>query len=325
MKKAFDLCIYLSNVKHIQDLSGTLKMIPRPTMDFVDLLDKSLITNQSSLKIISDFMYKSMGLYYEGNIERIYFGQETCENLIPTLKEVQQAYDIAHQLEYEFTLVTPYVSPKGMQILRTIFNYLVTLDEKIEIVVNDFGVLRVINSDYPSLKPILGRLLTKMKRDPRFSLSGFDATSKNINNIKKVETNQKEALQVASLEIPSYLKFLEGKGINRVSFDAVTQGINIKPINKLGIKTDLYWPWVYITSSRSCAIAAYTQTERNYHPTDVPCEFQCKQFEFDFTSDKKMLPSVQRGNALWMNCESLYKDFFEAGFDRLIYQPYIPV
>lgn len=325
MKKSIDLCIYISNIKHLQNLDETLKMIPAPAPAIRELMSLSQLVNQTSLKTLSDYLYKYHGINYMDDIQRIYFGQETCESLIPTLKSVQQAIEIVNKREVAFTLATPYVSPKGIAELRKIFEYLVTVSQEIEVVVNDYGVLHMINTEYPKLIPVLGRLLIKMKRDPRFSLSGYDIANVEIRNIKKVESNQLEVLQGSSLELPSYQKFLNEKGIERAGIDTLPQGIDPKTLKKWGLKMDLYWPWTYITSSRSCAIAAHTQVGRDYHPTDEPCEFQCKQFEFTFSSDKKMLPTVQNGNAVWMNCETLYKEFFEAGFDRLIYEPYLPI
>lgn len=325
MKKAIDLCIYFSNITHLQNLDDSLKIIPSPAPAIWELMSMSMQVNQTSLAILNDHLYKYYGINYMDDFQRIYFGQETCENLLPTLKSVEQAVEIAKQREVSFTLATPYVSPKGIVELRKIFDYLVSLDQEIEVVVNDFGVLHLINTEYSKLIPVLGRLLIKMKRDPRFSLSGYDIANIEIKNIKKVESNQLEVLQGSSLELPSYQKFLNDKGIERAGMDTIPQGVDPKILKKWGLKIDLYWPWTYITSSRSCAIAAHTQVGKDYHPTDELCEFQCKQFEFTFTSDKRMLPTVQNGNAVWMNCESLYKEFFEAGFDRLIYQPYLPI
>ena len=36
-----------------------------------------------------------------------------------------------------------------------------------EVVVNDWGVLRLVRREFPGLRPVLGRLMNKMMRDPR--------------------------------------------------------------------------------------------------------------------------------------------------------------
>ena len=325
MKNQFNLHIYVSRIEHLLNLSETLRIIPRPSPEFLEILDENLEVNQTSLTILKNFMDRYYGLGYEGNIEGIYFGQETCENLIPSLKHLQEAVDFCRKNQYQFTLATPYVSIKGMDRLHKLFDFLNTAEIDAEVVVNDFGVLHLIDTKYENLTPVLGRLLHKLKRDPRFSLSGFDIANVEIRNLKKVEENQSEALKASALELPVYQEFLKEKGIERVGIDTLSQGLDTKTIKKWGFPVDLYWPWTYITSSRSCAIAAHTQPGRESHPTDEPCKFQCRKYEFTFRSDKKMLQAVFRGNAVWMNTQSLYDEYFRVGFDRLIYEPYIPV
>jgi hypothetical protein len=325
MKRQFDLYVYLSDIEHLLNLNKALEIIDKPAADVLEAMDDSLVMNQYSLTTLKDFLYKNHGINYLDHVIGIYFGQETCENLIPTLKHTQHAVEFCKSNEYTFTLTTPYVGPKGMDRLRKLFEYLNSEEKGTEIVVNDFGVLHLLNKEYTNLKPILGRLLIKMKRDPRFSLSGYEIANVEIKNIKKVEENQQEALQGASLELALYQNFLKSKNIERVSLDTLTQGMNQKALKKWSFPVDLYWPWTYVTSSRSCAIAAHTQPRKEFHPTEEPCHFQCKKYEFTFTSDKKMLPSLFRGNAVWMSTRQLLKEYAELGIDRLIYEPYIPV
>jgi hypothetical protein len=325
MKNQFELFIYLSDIHHLLNLDETLRITNKPAPEYTEVLDDNLLINQYSLIILRDYMYKQFGLHYEGNIEGIYFGQETCENLIPTLKHVQQGLDYCREHEYSFTLTTPYTGPKGMSKLLIILEYLDKEAPGTEVVVNDYGVLHLINKKLTSLKPLLGRLLIKMKRDPRFSMSGYDIANADIKNLKKVESNQKDALQGTSLELPVYQEFLRSKGIERVCIDTVTQGLNPRTSKKWGFPVDLLWPWTYVTSSRSCSIAAHTQLGKEYHPTDEPCKFQCKKYQYVFSSDKRMLPAAFRGNATWIDTRSLYEEFFKLGLGRLIYEPYIPV
>jgi hypothetical protein len=325
MKNQFSLHIYVSNIEHLLNLQETLRIISKPAPEFFEMLDESLQINQTSLSVLKNYMYKQYGLHYEGNIEGIYFGQETCENLIPSLKHVQDAVEYCRKNQYQFTFVTPYVGPRGIERLKKLFDFLNTETKDSEVVVNDFGVLQLLISEYKNLVPIMGRLLNKMKRDPRFSMSGYDIANTEIRNIKKVEENQEEAIKASAYELTIYQEFLRDKGIERLGIDALSQMLDSKTIKKWGFPVDLYWPWTYVTSSRSCATAAHTQPGKESHPTDEPCRFQCRKFDFTFRSDKKMLPTVFRGNAVWMSTRTLSEDYFNQGFERLVYQPYIPV
>ena len=325
MRKGFNLYIFLSEVEHVLHLDETLEIINKPSPEVYELMDLNHKTNQSSLGTIKNYMYKEFGLNYNDHIEGIYFGQETCEILIPSVNQIQKVMEFCTANEYSFTFVTPYVAPKGIVKLSNCLEYLNSLTEEIEVVVNDYGVLHLIEKKYTNLIPVLGRLLTKLKRDPRFTISGYDTASSELKNQASVEKNQKLVTQTSSIDIKTYQEFLKKKGITRVGIDTVSQGLNNKILKKWGFPVDLYWPWTYSTSGRNCAIAAHTQPGKSFHPTDEPCHFQCKEFEFTLTSDKRMFKTVQRGNAVWINSEPLGKDIFKSGFQRLIYQPYIPI
>jgi hypothetical protein len=330
MKNELTLCVFLPDIYYLLNLEETMQIVPPPaSQDIFNILDKNVLVNQSSLLKVKDFFYKYYGKEYYSNIERLYFGVETCENLIPKTEDVVKAYEFCQQKEYDFTFVTPYCGPKGIEKLIPIFEYL-NQKEDIEIVVNDFGVLQMINEQFSNLIPSLGRLMAKLKRDPRFSKDEYAINQKFVNDFKKVKKNQERATQAISLEIPSYQEFLKQKGITRVGVDVVPQGIERKT-SLFGGKsiwyfpTDIYWPWTYVTSGRNCRIAAVTQPGKNIHPTDEDCYFQCRLYEFTFTSDKEMFDTIQRGNAVWMNSESLADEYFTKDFSRLVYTPYIPV
>lgn len=322
-----DLCVHITSLEQLTNLDEVMKIIPPPKdPDIFKMLDHNVKVNQSSLIKLRNYYYKNYRKECYSSIERIYFGNETCEYLIPGLEEVKKAYFFSIE-EYEFTYVTPYVGKYGIEKLIPIFDFLNSQDnDEIEVVVNDFGVLQLLNTKYVNLIPTLGRLLIKIKRDPRFSVSGYTTKADNIKNVKKVIRNQNKILQDNSLSVKQYQKFLKEKGIKRIGIDTVPQNVIFSGKRKTwGFPVDLYWPWTYITSNRNCSIAAYTQLGKSYHPTEEPCLKQCKLYEFTFSSDKEMFNSMQRGNAIWMSSESLDNDYFKKGFGRLIFQPYIPV
>lgn len=322
MMKGFDLCVYVSDIDLLENLDKTLEIIELPdTLQAINFLDYNCRENQISLNIINDYYYKYFGKDYKTNIERVYFGVEVCERLIPDLENVKKALEICEKREMGFTFVTPYVGPLGIEKLRIIFDYL-NEKEDIEIVINDFGVLNLIIEHFPNLNVVFGRLLNKLKRDIRFSVSGYEIEDKYFKNAKKILDNQHKTLQSSSFEVNIYKDFLRKSGVKRVGVDSVPQGINI---NNWSFPVDLYWPWTYITSGRNCNIAGHIQSRKTAHSTDEPCFYQCKLYEFVFKSDKRMLDSVQRGTALWMTTSSLYKELFKLKIDRLIYLPYIPI
>ena len=59
-----------------------------------------------------------------------------------------------------FVMIGERINPTGRKILAREM-------PEAEVVFNEWGVLRVLRTDYPALKPVMGRLLNRMKRGPR--------------------------------------------------------------------------------------------------------------------------------------------------------------
>jgi len=97
-------------------------------------------------------------------VGRIYLGNEFCERLIPKAADLQQAQEEATGQGMELTLVTPMVTDFGLERIEKL---LPRLGEGSEVVINDWGVLQRVRTAYPALKPVLGRMLNKMIKDPR--------------------------------------------------------------------------------------------------------------------------------------------------------------
>src|SRR5437867_3594050 len=62
----------------------------------------------------------------------------------------------------------PYVTDRGLARPRPLLEAAASeRGEGTEVVVNDWGVLRLVRREFPGLRPVLGRLMNKMMRDPR--------------------------------------------------------------------------------------------------------------------------------------------------------------
>ena len=87
--------------------------------------------------------------------DRIYFGSEFCERLLPSVTELKRILKEARRLEIKFSLLTPPSTEIGVKHIRVL---VACLNEDDEIIVNDYGVLRMI--DGTSRNPVvIGRVL----------------------------------------------------------------------------------------------------------------------------------------------------------------------
>jgi hypothetical protein len=110
----------------------------------------------------------------------LYLGSEFCEHLLPSTHTLRRALYRAEAHGLQPVLLTPVASP---QVLETLHTLLRLLPDNSEVVVNDWGVGRLIAGHYPTLRRAAGRILCRMVKDPRLPSSewapqcgyGFDS------------------------------------------------------------------------------------------------------------------------------------------------------
>ena len=122
---------------------------------------------------------------------RVYFGNEFCELRIPKRGEFEDSCTVVHEAGLPLTFVTPPATDKGM---RTLFDRLTDLQRwspESEVVVNDWGTLHLVNEEFTSLTPLLGRLMSKLLRDPRITPRCDDpgVSSEALGSLRKCSLN----------------------------------------------------------------------------------------------------------------------------------------
>jgi len=259
------------------------------------------------------------------NIDRIYFGNEFCQDLIPELGILKQWYISVKEKNKEFTFVTPFVTNSGLKRLEIIFGFLNTQDN-VEVVFNDWGVFGTIKNNFKNLKPVLGRLLTKQRRDPRI-LKIFLGKQKVrevfISDVKKtkailfpknVPPNLFEHYRASVINVPLFQKYLLSQGINRVEIDNLIWEMNVKVNRKIGIS--IYLPYGYITTSRMCGRLTLTY---------AACKKECKRYFLRLENKTLPVPFYGIGNTVFYKSRGPSNDrLAELGIDRIVYQPRLP-
>src|SRR3990172_9007931 len=82
---------------------------------------------------------------------RLYFGNEFCDHLIPSPRTLSEALALSRELGLRFSLVTPMVTDSGIDALGRLFR---SLPDGSEVIASDWGVLRLVRTEFPSLIPI---------------------------------------------------------------------------------------------------------------------------------------------------------------------------
>jgi hypothetical protein len=240
--------------------------------------------------------------HFPAGFSRLYFGNETCERLIPSTEEVQKAKQFCKQKGISFSLVTPFCTDAGLAKLKPL---LPTLFPEDELIANDFGVLKFA-SPSRAVK-VAGRLLNKQARDPR------------IASFKQMPSGLLRHLSQSQASSPQFLKILSGLGARRVELDNLAQGIGTD-LSKTGFSASLYFPLVFVAATRMCLLANAGKISDSKKAGILPCAQECSQFHFKLTNSCFPKPLLLTGNAIFFENESIpsEKELASLGIDRLV-------
>lgn len=257
---------------------------------------------------------------------RIYFGNEFCQHLIPSPSSLSRIYSAARAKGLAFTLLTPYVTDEGIERLRPLFEFLAGREERTEVVINDWGILRLLRREFPHLTPVLGRLMTKMLRDP------LAAAYYAVHPLTPGPTLT--ALRRSNLTVPVYQTFLKRFGIRMVELDNVVQGIDMN-FGELGFAGALYIPYGFVATGRICLFASLNEPKDKKFTVSTGCSKECQRHYADCSYGEAPFQGnpfvfLHRGNTVFypQGKDLLRSALLHArakGIERIIYQPQIPM
>ena len=285
-------------------------------------------------------------------ISGIYYWSDNCEYLTPTKIEIEKAIENFKEFNKNFpphkvrtfVLVTPYVWDKMLSRLEEWLKYLNDLKIKnpIEVIVNDFWVLNLINKKYKKLNICIGRLLHKQLKTPLIDTYWYEAhpSWKLIKNKKEEEKLalreqivkwQLKFYNSAEVGLDLFRWFLERFWIKRVAIDYMQ---NRKELfknlenQKENIWIDLYYPWALIFTWRLCDTSAIENPSRWYYATDDICPRTCNRYDIFYKIKTTWYKMLQRWNAWYrseLNLEFLDDSFVKDDNNRLVFSPFVPV
>lgn len=255
---------------------------------------------------------------------RCAYGNEFCEHLIPSPRQLETVLAVAGDREMGLTLLTPYVSDAGIELLKPLFEVL-SEDGASEVVFNDWGVLNLLRREFPRLKPVQGRLMNKSLRDPRVTgvYAASDAPAPALVSLRR-----------SNLDCMSYTGFLAGLGVDSVELDNLPQGVDLS-FAENGVKASAYVPFGFISTSRICMAAGIHYDKRDKFQPGAPCHHECQThlLEYAYTNtpfgnrDQKF---YLNGNSyFYAHTEAMLRSLFEQSLsgliDRIVFQPRLPM
>ncbi|MCF7887912.1 MAG: hypothetical protein K9L76_01390 [Candidatus Omnitrophica bacterium] len=213
-----------------------------------NLKNKNLFFYFRKLKKLEKFFAEKKNKKILAKSSGIYFGEEFCEFLVPSANIVKKAYTASRNIGKTFSFITTVASPKLINSYKKIFNFL-NKQGKIEVIVNDWGILHLLTQQFKNIEPVLGRMLTKTKR---YIYKDFtpDKEGLPLKDTSTIKRNQLRVLRETNFSIKEYRQFLKSYSIKKVDIDIPPQGIKIDGF--LEFNFGFYYPWGYLTSGRSC-------------------------------------------------------------------------
>jgi hypothetical protein len=312
-----ELCLFVSRVGYIERVDVLLDLVSEKDIAAASNdIGRENVANQSSLRRLAELY----GTINRKSFKRVYFGQETCERLIPSSSDISLAVQSSMANGWDLTIVLPYVAPFGAEKIKALCPAIIEAGEKmgsVEVAVQDVAGLSIISGmRNGKVIPVLGRLFSRMKRDPRFPVDSMPHGPEFVPQDSVLST-----IRRTSFENYTYVKKLFSLGVHRFGMDALPQGVDTRKVAG-GMFSDIYWPWIYVTSGRACHVAGITSPESARHPVDEFCQMECRRMQIEVRKPQAFY-SVAKGNAVWMECPGIGD--ISGNIDRLIYEPYIPV
>ena len=283
-------------------------------------------------------------------ISWIYYWSDNCEFLVPSKVEIEKSIDYFREFNKNFpphtvrvfTLVTPYVWDKMLERLEEWLKFLneLKIKNKIEIVVNDFWVLSLLNKKYKNLDICIGRLLHKQLKTPLIDTYWYEAHPawellKNKPEQEKLKLRenivkwQMKFYNSAEVWLDLYKWFLDRYLIKNVAIDYMQNRSELfKDISSSRVAIDLYYPWALIFTWRLCDTSAIENPSRWYYAVDEICPRTCNRYDVSYKIKTSGYNMLQRWNAWYrseLNLDFLDSKFIENKNNRLIFSPFVSV
>jgi hypothetical protein len=226
-------------------------------------------------------------------VDGLYFGEEFCEHLVPSNDDLSKISDKAGLQGLKIYLMTGLVAVSEVAKYRALLEYFAALPTAAGVVFNDWGILQVLRRDFPSLEPVMGRLLFKNKRYVYRNIHPDGDFPPGMR--ASIAQAQLKVMRQVSFGIPEYRRFLSAWGIRKVDIDILPQGINLEDCEDLSVGAHL--PLGYLTSTRTCPL----WEEGKRYPTLHGCRTKkCLSGSKILPDGPKefSVPLVERGNVV---------------------------
>lgn len=251
------------------------------------------------------------------NATRLYIGNQFCHNLFPESKTLYELLDKARKEGLAVTLVLPYLRES---LRKQTFTELEKIDSwcqkwnfPIEVIINDWGMCSFLKEKADYMTPVLGFLLNKRRKDPRYQYkTGF------AQHQEQLAENQMNQLLFGQL--------LQQLGIRRIEYESCGYPMKLARIgNSPGdnIKISLHLPLYQTNTSQFCTLYALCRNkDRSAQELVMKCPKYCQSYICAYPEHLDMIGHYNSLFALdnWLltHPEELIR-YCREGVDRIVW------
>lgn len=285
------------------------------TVELAILLDNDILYKKYMENDKKNFQYQYLkdnfidnNNLFKKQISRIYVGNEFCHNLFPDMKLLLNILEKAKNEQLDVTICFTYIREdyieKNKDIIENLYNWCIENNKKIEIVVNDWGMLSLIKGKEDYFTASLGVLLNKRKKDPRYMY-------------KKGYIENKEIIAKNSVNSRTFKNLLNSYKIERYEYESCGYEMLIAEG-----KHSLHLPFYQTNTSQYCILYAMcTNLDRGNQKLVKQCPKYCTDYVFSYP---KHLKIIGRYNSLFAFDDVILKDYsrlekyLNNGIDRIV-------
>lgn len=221
------------------------------------------------------------------------------------MEMIQKAKQERLDITICFTYIRECYIEKTKGVIDKLYNWCIKNNKKIEIVINDWGMIKLVENKGDYLTLSLGVLLNKRKKDPRYIYKNGYEENKNL-------------IAKNNLNSSIFTKFLEINNIKRYEYESCGYKIDIAEGNH-----SLHIPFYVTNTSQYCTLYAMCTTmNRGNQKLVKECPMYCSDYVFTYPKHLKM---IGRYNSLFAFDDTSLKDsnsleeYIKRGIDRIVF------
>lgn len=214
-------------------------------------------------------------------VSRIQFGNEFCQRLLPSVRALDTALGATAAAGLDFGFTLPMLTDDGVEEADALLGL---LPEGTEVTVSDWGLMRRLTRRFPRLRPVAGRLLCKMLKEPRAPSAAY------------------MKLGGHGFMTPGFEMLLGRFRVSRLEIDLPPFARGADLCGRLG-RISVHAPFGFATTGRICRIGNLHRPMTRKFATGHSCARECLTYWCELSAgrepDQAGMGTFQRGNTIF--------------------------